>query len=187
MQRGTMRDAGEAATESVESRAQLRTMRAASQAGALRWVVSKTLVREHGMHNDAADQRRQERHPEMKPVARRAGRPLTTLRTGLRRATPRSVKFLRWLLSDPGSKISRKPTPSARAVQARNAWSKRGAALQHSFRPLNAGGDSAARCPYPFQRDGCFGVRVKLRATTERSQGRLAPCVTADSLISFSP
>ena len=55
------------------------------------------LEREHGVNNEAEDQRRQARHQEMKAVARRAGSPLTTLRTGLRRATQRSVKFLRWL------------------------------------------------------------------------------------------
>ena len=55
------------------------------------------LEREHGVNNDAEDQRWQERHQEMKAAARRAGSPLTTLRTGLRRATQRSVKFIRWL------------------------------------------------------------------------------------------
>ena len=55
------------------------------------------LEREHGVNNEAEDQRRQERHREMKQATRQAGHPLTTLRTGLRRATQRSVKFLRWL------------------------------------------------------------------------------------------
>lgn len=55
------------------------------------------LEREHGMRNAAEDQRRQERQREMKQAARQTGNPLTTLRTGLRRATQRSVKFLRWL------------------------------------------------------------------------------------------
>jgi len=55
------------------------------------------LEREHGVSNDAEDQRRQERLRELKAVARRTQRPLTTLRTGLRQATQRSVKFLRWL------------------------------------------------------------------------------------------
>ena len=55
------------------------------------------LEREHGVNNDAEDQRRQERCRETKQAARRTGRPLTTLRTGLRRATQRSVKFIRWL------------------------------------------------------------------------------------------
>jgi hypothetical protein len=55
------------------------------------------LEREHGVSNEAEDQRRQERHRETKQAARRTGRPLTTLRTGLRRATQRSVKFIRWL------------------------------------------------------------------------------------------
>jgi len=55
------------------------------------------LEREHGVRNDAEDQRRQERHREMKQATRRAGSQLTTLRTGLRRTTQRSVKFLRWL------------------------------------------------------------------------------------------
>ena len=55
------------------------------------------LEREHGVSNAAEDRRRQERHQAMTQAARRAGSPLTTLRTGLRRATQRSVKFLRWL------------------------------------------------------------------------------------------
>lgn len=55
------------------------------------------LERQHGVHNEAEDQRRQERHQALKQVTRRAGSPLTTLRTGLRRATQRSVKFIRWL------------------------------------------------------------------------------------------
>ena len=55
------------------------------------------LERAHGVSNVAEDQRRQERHQELKQATRRAGNPLTTLRTGLRRATQRSVKFIRWL------------------------------------------------------------------------------------------
>ena len=55
------------------------------------------LEREHGLSNVAEDQRRQERQREVKRATRRAGNQLTTLRTGLRRATQRSVKFLRWL------------------------------------------------------------------------------------------
>ena len=55
------------------------------------------LEREHGVSNEAEDQRRQARHQALKQASRRAGSPLTTLRTGLRRATQRSVKFLRWL------------------------------------------------------------------------------------------
>jgi hypothetical protein len=55
------------------------------------------LEREHGVNNDAEDQRRLERHQALKQATRQAGSPLTTLRTGLRRATQRSVKFLRWL------------------------------------------------------------------------------------------
>ena len=55
------------------------------------------LEREHGVSNEAEDERRQERHRELRRTARAADRPLTTLRTGLRRATQRSVKFLRWL------------------------------------------------------------------------------------------
>ena len=55
------------------------------------------LEREHGLENAAEDRRRQERHREMENQARRTGRPPTTLRTGLRRATQCSVKFLRWL------------------------------------------------------------------------------------------
>ena len=55
------------------------------------------LERDHGVSNAAEDQRRQERHREVKRAARQTGSPLTTLRTGLRRATQRSVKYLRWL------------------------------------------------------------------------------------------
>jgi hypothetical protein len=55
------------------------------------------LERDHGVNNTAEDQRRQERHRELKQAARQTGSQLTTLRTGLRRATQRSVKFLRWL------------------------------------------------------------------------------------------
>ncbi|MCX7181005.1 MAG: transposase [Proteobacteria bacterium] len=55
------------------------------------------LEREHGVNNAAEDQRRQKRLQELKQAARQTGSPLTTLRTGLRRATQRSVKFLRWL------------------------------------------------------------------------------------------
>jgi hypothetical protein len=55
------------------------------------------LERDHGVSNAAEDQRRQERQREMKQAARRAGGQLTPLRTGLRRATQRSVKHLRWL------------------------------------------------------------------------------------------
>ena len=55
------------------------------------------LAREHGVENTAEDQRRQERHLETQRIARRAGTPLTTLRRGLRQATQRSVKFIRWL------------------------------------------------------------------------------------------
>ena len=55
------------------------------------------LEREHDVSNEAEDQRRQARHQELKQASRRAGSQLTTLRTGLRRATQRSVKFIRWL------------------------------------------------------------------------------------------
>ena len=55
------------------------------------------LERDHGVSNAAEDQRRQERCREAKQAARQTGSPLTTLRHELRRATQRSVKFLRWL------------------------------------------------------------------------------------------
>lgn len=55
------------------------------------------LEREHGVSNAAEDRRRLGRHQAVEQAARRAGSPLTTLRTGLRRATQRSVNFLRWL------------------------------------------------------------------------------------------
>ena len=42
------------------------------------------LERDHGVSNAAEDQRRQERHQALKQATRQAGRPLTTLRTGLR-------------------------------------------------------------------------------------------------------
>ena len=68
------------------------------------------LDREHGVSNVAEDQRRQERQREVKRATRRAGNQLTTLLTGLRRATQRPVKFLRWLAARPCEKTSRKPT-----------------------------------------------------------------------------
>ena len=55
------------------------------------------LERDHGVSNAAEDRRRQDRQQAVRQATRRAGSPLTTLRTGLRRATQRSVKFLRWL------------------------------------------------------------------------------------------
>ena len=65
------------------------------------------LEREHGVSNAAEHQRRQERQRELKQAARQAESPLTTLRTGLRRATQRSVKFIRWRAGH-CAKISRK-------------------------------------------------------------------------------
>jgi hypothetical protein len=55
------------------------------------------LERDHGITNAAEDQRRQKRQKEMEEAVRRAGRSLTTLRSGVRRATQRSLKFIRWL------------------------------------------------------------------------------------------
>ena len=70
------------------------------------------LEREHGVNNAAEDKRRQERQRELKQAARQAGSPLMTLRTGLRRATQRSVNYIRWLLSG----AARKPRGRSRSA-----------------------------------------------------------------------
>lgn len=55
------------------------------------------LENEHGLRNAAEDQRRARRLETLEQTARAAGRDVSTLRLGARRATQRSVKFLRWL------------------------------------------------------------------------------------------
>jgi len=55
------------------------------------------LEEEHGVSNEAEDERRQQRVEQLKKSARRAGRELSSLRLDARRATQRSVKFVRWL------------------------------------------------------------------------------------------
>ena len=53
--------------------------------------------REHGASNEAEDERRQQRVRQREKIARQAGRELSPLRRRARRATPRSVKFVRGL------------------------------------------------------------------------------------------
>ena len=55
------------------------------------------LEKEHGVSNEAEDERRQQRVEQLKKSARRAGRELSSLRLRARRATQRAVKFVRWL------------------------------------------------------------------------------------------
>lgn len=55
------------------------------------------LEKEHGVSNQAEDERRLERLRELKKVARVAGREISSLLLSARRATQRSVKFVRWL------------------------------------------------------------------------------------------
>lgn len=55
------------------------------------------LETEHGVLNAAEDQRRARRQETLAETARAAGREATPFRLGVRRATQRSVKFLRWL------------------------------------------------------------------------------------------
>ena len=55
------------------------------------------LEEEHGVKNEAEDERRQQRVEQLQKSARRAGRELSSLRLGARRATQRSLKFVRWL------------------------------------------------------------------------------------------
>lgn len=55
------------------------------------------LEAEHGVSNTAEDHRRQQRRQAAERLARQAGRPISSLRAGVQRATQRSVKFLRWL------------------------------------------------------------------------------------------
>lgn len=55
------------------------------------------LEKNHGVHNEAEDRRRQERHQKTEEQLRETDHPLSSLRTGLRKATQRSVKFIRWL------------------------------------------------------------------------------------------
>ena len=55
------------------------------------------LEREHGVSNEAEDQRRQQRSADVVKTARKAGREISSLLLSARRATQRSVKFVRWL------------------------------------------------------------------------------------------
>ena len=55
------------------------------------------LEREQGVSNVAEDQRRAQRTAGMVKLARKERRPSSTLLAGVRRATQRSVKFIRWL------------------------------------------------------------------------------------------
>lgn len=55
------------------------------------------LERDHGVTNTAEDERREKRGRAVAKVAAKAGRPVSTLLLFARRATQRSVKFVRWL------------------------------------------------------------------------------------------
>ena len=55
------------------------------------------LENDHGVTNQAEDDRREKRAAKMAKVAVAAGRPVSTLLLIARRATQRSVKFVRWL------------------------------------------------------------------------------------------
>jgi hypothetical protein len=52
---------------------------------------------EHGVSNSSEDERRGQRVRELRRVSRRTGRAASSLILGARRATQRSVKFVRWL------------------------------------------------------------------------------------------
>lgn len=52
---------------------------------------------QHGVENEAEDRRRKQRTAQMIATAAKQGTPLSTLVTQARRATQRSVKFVRWL------------------------------------------------------------------------------------------
>ena len=56
-----------------------------------------TLEREHGLSNQAEDQRRAKRFAGLAAQCAPAGRPLSTLVLRARRTTQRSVKFVRWV------------------------------------------------------------------------------------------
>lgn len=55
------------------------------------------LENDHGVTNQAEDDRREKRAAKMTQVAAAAGRPVSALLLIARRATQRSVKFVRWL------------------------------------------------------------------------------------------
>ena len=57
----------------------------------------QALEKRHGVHNQAEDKRRQERMADCAQASARAGHPLSTLLLQARRATQRSVKFVRWV------------------------------------------------------------------------------------------
>ena len=57
----------------------------------------QTLENKHGLTNQAEDQRRRERIAESAEATAAAGHPLSTLVLQTRKATQRSVKFIRWL------------------------------------------------------------------------------------------
>jgi hypothetical protein len=52
---------------------------------------------QHGVNNDSEDQRRRKRMDQCVNTCNRSGQPLSTLLQEARRATQRSVKFIRWL------------------------------------------------------------------------------------------
>ena len=60
-------------------------------------IYESRLEKEHGVANAAEDQRRDGRQQELREYLERTGREISSLIIGARRATQRSVKFLRWL------------------------------------------------------------------------------------------
>jgi hypothetical protein len=60
-------------------------------------IYESRLEKNHGVTNTAEDERRGKRSTEFAKTAMRAGRPASTLLLIARRATQRSVKFVRWL------------------------------------------------------------------------------------------
>ena len=60
-------------------------------------LAERQLEEQSGLRNEAEDARREKRRLEMARQARRAGRQISSLLQSVRRATVRSVKFIRWL------------------------------------------------------------------------------------------
>ena len=60
-------------------------------------IYESRLEKEHGVANAAEDQRREARQQELREYLAATGREISSLVIGARRATQRSVKFLRWL------------------------------------------------------------------------------------------
>lgn len=69
------------------------------------------LERRHGVTNEAEDRRRAKRSEKAGKECEKAGSPLSSLVLCARRATRRSVKFVRWLCASPCATALRKPPP----------------------------------------------------------------------------